>query len=128
MVYMPDFYQVLVRCGMKPPPYEQWRAHYSHNSDLWPITDRDTQRLIGGLLFKGHLVHIAIEPEWQGRWISKTLLRAEREWTPQADVIAAIPPDNAKAIELVRRLGWKHRGQEEGFEIYAKEKAPCPQP
>lgn len=128
MTEMRHFYDVLVRCKLSPPPFEEWHAFYSVNTALWPIIARDTGEMIGGVLFKGHLIHMAVVPEWQGRWLNKTVLRAYRTWTNEADVIAAIPPDNTQAITLAQRLGWKHRGVEEGFEIYVKEKATCPQP
>lgn len=124
MSYLRDFYEVLVRCEQAPPPFDQWSAFYADNAELWPLTD-DQGKLYGGVLFKGQQVHLAVDPDWHGRWISKKLYRAYETWANPGDVTATIPKDNAQAIELARRLGLEHRGSQNGFEIYVKPGTPA---
>lgn len=111
MSYLRDLHAVLVRCEMAPPPFDQWSAFYSDNAEMWPILDRKTAKLIGGVMFKGHTVHLAVDPMWQGRWVTKTLLRAYRAWSHDCEIHATPHKDNARAIELCRRLGLEHRGR-----------------
>lgn len=116
-----QFYEVMIACGMKVPDYEVWARHYSENAELWPIEKEG--RLIGGILFKGHMIHIAVHPEWHGRWLTKAMLRGYQQWTPECDVLAMIPKENAEAIELARRLGFVRKAPINSFEVFIKEQA-----
>jgi RimJ/RimL family protein N-acetyltransferase len=130
VTYLRDFYDVMGACGMLRPPWEAWRAAYSENAELWPITDRNHgDKLVGGVLFKDHTVHIAIAPEWQRRWVSKALLRAYKTWAPACDVYATPAIDNTTACKFAERLGFQRRGETEDgqYAIYVKE-ATCPRP
>lgn len=125
---MRDFYDVMQACGMNVPPIEAWLAHYSQNSELWPIMREG--KMIGGVLFKGHLVHIAVRPEWHGRWITRDMLRGYRSWIHDVPIVATPPRENAQACALAERLGMKRTGVTGPggqFIIYEKEPNPCPQ-
>lgn len=126
MTYLRDFYEVMAECGLKPPPWEQWHAYATDNAELWPITDKD-RKLIGGVFFKGHTVHIAIKPQWQGRWISKALLKAYKQWTHECEIVAHPAVGNTAARELAQRLGFKFKEITPNgmFAIYVKEPTPC---
>jgi RimJ/RimL family protein N-acetyltransferase len=122
LTYLRDFYDVMGACGMARPEWEAWHAWATDNAELWPLTDR-TGKLIGGMFFKGHTVHIAVHPDWQGKWISKTMLRGYKAWTHDCEIHATPEVGNTKARELAERLGLKFRGlTEDGlFAKYAKE-------
>lgn len=138
MTYLRDFYDVMGECGMDRPPWKAWHAHATDNAELWPLLDRKTRKLIGGVFFKGHTVHIAVKPEWQGRWISKTLLAAYRQWTHDCEIVAHPPKGNKAAVALCERLGLKNISDRDDMKLtsiahpdlvfYAKEANPCPQP
>lgn len=120
---MREFYDVMVACGMNVPPIEAWLAHYSLETELWPITDSEG-RMFGGILFKNHMVHIAVRPEYHGRWVSPKLLRAYRAWTHDCDIFATPHQDNRRAIEFAKRLGFQESGSHGEFIILKKE-ATC---
>jgi RimJ/RimL family protein N-acetyltransferase len=129
LTYLRDFYDVMGECGMARPEWEAWHAWATDNAELWPLTDK-AGKLVGGVFFKGHTVHIAVHPEWQGRWISKSLLKAYREWTHECEIYASPPVDNKAARTLAERLGFEYRGlSDEGpFAVYVKRPVPCQQP
>lgn len=118
--YLRQFYDVMLACGMKAPDYAVWERHYSENAELWPILKDG--KLIGGILFKAHLIHIAVHPDWHGRWISKSILRGYQQWAPECDVFAIIPRENVEAIELAKRLGFVRRDPINNSEVLVKEK------
>ena len=121
MTYLRDLYAILERCGDKPPPFEEWHAYWTENAEFWPIVGKD-RKLIGGVLFKGHTVHVSVAPEWQCRWLTKTMLKAYRVWTHDCDIVAHPHKSNARAIELCRRLGMRHDGTDPTgqFELFVK--------
>jgi RimJ/RimL family protein N-acetyltransferase len=121
VTHLRDFYDVMGACGMARPEWEAWHAWATDNAELWPLTDK-TGKLVGGVFFKGHTVHIAVHPDWQGKWISKTMLKAYREWTHECEIVATPPADNVAACELARRLGFKERGRTSAdYIIFVKE-------
>jgi RimJ/RimL family protein N-acetyltransferase len=126
VTYLRDFYDVMGACGMTRPGWEAWHAWATDNAELWPLTDK-TGKLVGGVFFKGQTVHIAVHPEWQGRWISKALLRAYKTWTHECEIVAAPEVGNKPARNLAERLGFEYRGLTPNglFAIYVKE-ATCP--
>lgn len=123
MSQLEQFYDILAECGLDVPNRELWLAYYTDNTEFWPLTNKAGQ-LMGGILFKGHTIHVAVKPEVQGRWINKTMLKAYREWKHPVDLIAHPACENVRAIELCKRLGFTHRGCERGHEIFVKE-ATC---
>lgn len=114
------FYDVMLECGMEPPPLVAWRAYVGSNSALWPIA-KDGE-FIGGILFIGHTIHIAVKPEWHGRWVTKSILRAFKEtWQHDVDIHAYPLVGNEEANNLVKRLGFKYKGRENQANHYVKE-------
>lgn len=128
MDYLRGFYDVMGECGMTRPQWEAWRAWATDNAVLWPLTDK-AGNILGGVFFKGHTVHIAVKPQWQGRWINKTILKAYRQWTHDCEIVATPEVGNTKARTLAERLGFIYRGTTENglFAIYAKEATCRPQ-
>lgn len=122
MTYLRDFYDVMGACGMARPEWEAWHAWATDNAELWPLTDT-AGKLIGGVFFKGHAVHIAVHPDWHGKWVSKALLKAYRQWTHDCEIVATPEVANAAAREFAQRLGFKYRGLTDNglFAIYVKE-------
>lgn len=126
MDYLRDFYEVMQACGIAHMPWEAWQAHASENAELWPITDKEG-KLVGGVFFKGQTIHIAVHPDWHGKWISKKLLSAYRQWTHECEIVATPEVNNQPARELASRLGFKFCGLTENgrFAKYVKEPVPC---
>jgi RimJ/RimL family protein N-acetyltransferase len=125
MSYLRAFYEVMGECGLTRPPWEAWQAWASDNAELWPITDK-AGVLVGGVFFKGQSVHIAVKPEWHGRWISKRLLKAYRQWTHECEIVATPEVGNKAACELAARLGFKNQGPtENGLFIKFVKEATC---
>lgn len=122
---MCQFYDVMVACGMNVPPIEAWLAHYSVETEFWPLTD-DRGAVYGGVLFKNHMVHLAIHPKLHRRWITPRILKAYWTWRPACDVFATPHRDNRTAIEFARRLGFQDAGTRGEFVILKKEAACHP--
>lgn len=123
-----QFYEVMVACGMTVPPWQAWQAWAGDNAELWPLTDT-TGKLVGGVFFKGQTVHIAVHPDWHGRWISKRLLKAYRQWQHECEIVATPEVGNTAARTLAQRLGFEYRGLTDNglFAIYVKKETPCQQ-
>jgi GNAT superfamily N-acetyltransferase len=129
------FYEIMDACGMPRPPYEVWRRHATENAELWPIPSGN--KLVGGVLWKGHTVHIAVHPDFHGRWITPNLMRAWRRCTWAVEIFATPLTSNRAACMLAERLGFELRGTQGACSIYvhpatppnvtapAKEEQPC---
>lgn len=121
---MRRFHQILEATGQNPPPFEAWSARFpAGRRDLWPLCKAG--QMIGGVLFLDNVAHIAVLPEWQGRWLTKGLLRAYRTWTHAVPIVAAPLRTNRPARLLARRLGFKRITRQGEFIVYHKEPVPC---
>lgn len=130
------FYEIIGATGAPRPSWEVWKEHASDNAELWPIQREG--KMIGGVLFKGHTVHIAILPEWHGRWITKAMLRAWRQFDHGVNLYATPTSDSARV--LAERLGFVlckdddpgvgilWRVVSPNHKTYVKERNPCLQP
>ena len=118
-----QFFDIMVAAGLNPPAWEVWSAHARDNAELWPIEKAGA--MIGGVFFKGQTVHIAVRPDWHGRWISPTLRRAYDTWTHDCPITTAIRPDNQAAIALATRLGFKFKADQGLYHLFEKEPTPC---
>jgi ribosomal protein S18 acetylase RimI-like enzyme len=132
-LFLRQFYDIMVACGSNPPPWEQWRVFARANAELWPIEAGG--KMVGGVFFKGHTIHIAILPEWHGRWLQRKHLRAWRQFEHAADLYATPEASNTAACELARRLGFRLMGVRGQSAMYVKERTvrmtteePCLQP
>lgn len=125
MMDMPAFYDLMLECGMRPPPKDEWLERVSRNSELWPICKEG--KFVGGILFVGQTIHIAVLPEWHQRWVTKSILRGFRNWQHDCPIEASPEKSNVIAIEFVKRLGFKYHSHYDGKETYIKEPT-CPQP
>lgn len=105
MDYLRDFYEIIGECGQARPPYEVWREWATDNADFWPIGAG--AKLIGGVLFKGHTVHIAVLPQWQKRWIKPSHLRAWRQFPHTVDLYATPLASNVAACRMAEALGFR---------------------
>lgn len=100
------YYDLIEASGIHEPlGREAWLRWASDNSELWPIVKGG--EMVGGVFFKWHTVHIVVREDWQGRWITKEMLRTYPLWKPQCDVYAPIRKGNQKAIALAERLGFR---------------------
>lgn len=126
-LFLRQFYDIMAEAGMQRPPWAVWVKEATNNAELWPIMKHG--QMIGGALFKGHSIHIAIKPEWQGRWITRTMLRAWREsYTHDCDLYATPDTSNAAACALAERLGFRLKRKLGQSSIYVKERTTCLQP
>lgn len=117
-----QFYNIMLACGMLCPPYEAWHAAATDNAELWPI-ERDG-KMIGGVLFKGQGVHIAIHPDWHQRWVTRDMLRALPTWQHPGNVVADIRADNLPAQKLALKVGFTLDSKQGLYNRYLKE-SPC---
>ncbi len=120
--YLREFYDVLGDCGQPRPSWDAFCAHAAVNAELWPLMKGG--KMVGGVFFKGHTIHIAVKPEWHGRWLTKRLRRAWDTYTHECDVLASPRTDNKAACALAERLGFKFNGFDGEFSTYIKE-ATC---
>lgn len=120
--YLREFYEVMGDCGMQRPTWEMFCAHAADNAELWPLVKGG--KVVGGVFFKGHTIHIAVKPEWQGRWLTKRLRRAWDTYTHECELFAHPHTTNKAACALAERLGFKFRRHDGEFSIYSKE-ATC---
>jgi hypothetical protein len=102
MDFLRRMYDILGECGEELPPWKQWRAFATENAELWPIEGGG--KMIGGILFKGHTMHVAVLPEWRGRWVKPSQLRAWRQFQHPVNLYAT--PTNEESRELAVRLGF----------------------
>lgn len=125
MDYLGRFYDICEEAGAPMGlPREQWVAKghermLAGEAEIWPIGANG--EMIGGVLFFGDTIHVAVLPAWQGRWITKALRRAYDTWTHSIPIRAIVKPDNSKVIELATRLGFKFRQDAGQYHIYVKE-------
>jgi GNAT superfamily N-acetyltransferase len=125
MDYLRRFYDISAAAGVPiAEPFEVWapclrEAMLQAKADLWPIGAHG--QMIGGVLFMADTMHVAVLPEWQGRWISKALRRAYDTWTHDIPIRAIVQPDNRKVIELATRLGFTFQREDGPHHIYVKE-------
>jgi RimJ/RimL family protein N-acetyltransferase len=140
-VYLRRFYDILGECGTARPPWEQWREFARENAEVWPIMGNlpagvaqphgmpAGRLMIGGVLFKGHSIHLAVLPEWRGRWIRPSMLKAWRKhYQHDCDLYATPDIDNKAARALAERLGFRLQRTLGQSAIYVKERTACLQP
>lgn len=124
-------YELMGECGLKRPPWAQWREHASENAEVWPIGGgAKNAELVGFILFKEHTIHIAVKPQWHGRWVRPSMFKAWRDTYAHAcDLYATPDANNAPAIALCERLGFRRTdeniGQPDNSIVFVKEKVAC---
>ena len=72
----------------------------------------------GGVIFDGEKPHIAVLPEWQGRW--GPLLRPALRWlyTHSADMVVPVYDDNWPLRRFIERCGWPVVGRQVGAALH----------
>jgi GNAT superfamily N-acetyltransferase len=73
---------------------------------------------IGGVIFDGEAPHIAVLPEWQGRW--GPLLRPMLRWLfgLKPEMIISVDDDNPQVKRFVEHCGWPAVGHTEGATLH----------
>jgi hypothetical protein len=63
---------------------------------------------IGGVVFDGEQAHIAVLPQYHGRWA--LLLKPALEWlfSLKREVVVEVERDNARCLRFMERSGWQH--------------------
>lgn len=125
MNFLRRFYDISAAAGVPlAEPWEQWgpamqEAIALQKAELWPIGAHG--EMVGGVLLLADTVHVAVLPEWQGRWITRALRRAYDTWTHAIPIRAIVKPDNRKVIALATRLGFTLQQDAGLYHIYVKE-------
>jgi RimJ/RimL family protein N-acetyltransferase len=122
-----DAYVIYEKAGLPVGPRDQWLEDF-RDATLWPIA-RDG-KYVGMILLHqvptGQvLIHIGVLPEWKGRWITKSMLKAYPHWKPECPVYAMVERNNFSLHRLMRRLEFKFHADANDYLIYAKEPS-CP--
>ena len=120
-----DAYHLMWQAGINVGNRDAWLDLYRHRDyEIWPIAKDG--KYVG--LFLMHqvetgqiLAHIAVLPEWHGKWASKSMFKAYKLWKPTCPIYAPIACANKEAQELATRLGWKAWRGADGYTIYVKE-------
>jgi len=75
-------------------------------------------RPIGGVIFDGDVPHIAVLPEWRGRW--GRLMRPMLRWLYglKPEILIHVDDDNAALCAFVRHCGWPQVGRAPGGAIH----------
>ncbi|MDA8457429.1 GNAT family N-acetyltransferase [Acidovorax sp. GBBC 3334] len=75
-------------------------------------------RAIGGILFDGEEAHIAVLPNYHGRWA--ILLKPALQWlfTLQPEITVAVERDNARCLRFLDRHGWPRTGERDDDILY----------
>jgi len=75
-------------------------------------------RPIGGVIFDGDVPHIAVLPEWRGRWWP--LLRPMLRWlyALKPDIVIRVDAGNPALCRFVRHCGWPEIGREAGATLH----------
>lgn len=114
-----DYLEIAIESGIEVPDRDAWLRVFA-NSEIWPICRNG--EAVGGVLFMANTVHIAIKPEWQKRWATKSMLRAYPTWKPECDVLAPIRKSNTDSIRLAKHLGFELDRSTDTHDIYIKRK------
>jgi GNAT superfamily N-acetyltransferase len=79
---------------------------------------------IGGILFDGQRAHIAVLPEYHGRWA--VLLRPALHWlfSIKNEILVEVEDKNAACIEFIRRNGWPAVSQANDCTIFRMTQHP----
>jgi GNAT superfamily N-acetyltransferase len=94
---------------------EVFIAYYKHCPSIGFECD---EKPIGGIIFDGEQAHIAVRPEYHGRWA--LLLRPALDWlfSLKTEIIADVEADNRVCIEFMKRNGWPAIGGKQGWITY----------
>ena len=117
-----DAYDIYLRSGLPVGPRDEW-LEFFRDAELWPIA-RDG-KYVGMILIHQAptgqvLIHIGVLPEWQGRWVTKSMLKAYPHWKPQCPVYAMVGKSNRPTENLVRKLGFKYHSDAPEHHVYVK--------
>lgn len=90
--------------GLCTDEFEPWRECFKA-ATLWPIGSRDG-KLIGTVMLHGMpdasvMMHVTVKPKFEGKWVSKSILRAFKGWRPGVPVVTLVKegdPVRAHAI------------------------------
>jgi GNAT superfamily N-acetyltransferase len=63
---------------------------------------------IGGIVFDGDQAHIAVLPQYHGRWA--LLLKPALAWlfSLKREIVVEVERDNARCLRFMERSGWQH--------------------
>jgi GNAT superfamily N-acetyltransferase len=73
---------------------------------------------IGGIIFDGQSAHIAVLPQYHGRWAQ--LFRRALDWlfSLKRQILVEVEADNRKCIAFMARNGWQPVHQQAGSITY----------
>jgi hypothetical protein len=79
---------------------------------------------IGGIIYDGKRAHIAVLPEYYGRWA--LLLRPALQWLFEIkrEILVEVEVENSACIEFMKRNGWPALGTADGRITYRMTQHP----
>jgi len=90
--------------GICQDEFEPWHECFKA-STIWPIGSRSGE-MIGAVMFHGMpdasiMMHVVVKPEWEGKWLNKSILKAFKGWQPGVSIVA-LAADGAREKALKR--------------------------
>jgi len=100
-------WSIAISSGVCVDEFDPWYECFKA-STIWPIGSRDGE-MIGAVLLHGMpdqsvMMHVVVEPEHEGRWLNKKILKAFRGWKPGVPVVALAA--DKKRENALRHVGF----------------------
>lgn len=120
MNLLAKFHEIATKAGLPIEPWDEWSQTFTPEvTEVWPIIKGE--ETIGGVLFWHNTIHIAVLPEWQGKWVTKDMIKAYKTWTHTVPIVAMIKLGDSHLEKFATRFGFVRRAIDEKYSYYIKE-------
>lgn len=116
-----DIFYVETRCFNSPWSMESIKEDITENDRAVYVVAEDEGRIVGfcamhTIFDEGHIMNVAVLPEYRGKRIAERLLRTMFGYAPDiAHYTLEVRVSNAPAIKLYDRLGFRCFGLRPGY-------------
>ena len=117
-----DIYDVETACFKTPWSFESIRSDLCLNEYAYYFVAEDDGKLVGFcgvhiVLDEGHIMNVAVLPEYRGRGIGELLLLTMFSFTNLEYYTLEVRASNKSAISLYKRLGFVTAGRRPNYYI-----------